>query len=110
MDNLLLSKMTHRCTITEKAMDGYGAETEATLFTDQACLFEWQNQVIVDKGEKITINGLLFLPPIDLDVNCDRYTFTQTSPETRPVGHNYQIMPMHNPNNGELHHYEIWMR
>ena len=110
-DNLFLSKMTHKCTISEKGMDGYGKETEVVLFSNQVCFFEWQQQVIIDeKKEKVQINGFIFLPPIDIDVNCERYTFTQTFPEIRDVGYNYQIMPLHDPNTGVLHHYEVWMR
>jgi len=110
-DTLFNSKMTHKCTIKEKSMDGDGKDTSVTLFSNQPCYFEWQSQVISRDGkELVSINGILFLPPIDIDVNCKSYTFTQTYPEARDMGNNYQILALHDPRDGTLHHFEIWMR
>lgn len=110
-DNLFLSKMTHKCTIATSHADKLGMTTDTTLFTNQPCFFEWQSQVIItEKGEKVAINGLLFLPDIVLDVDCRTYKITQTFPENRTFGNNYQIIPLHDPNTGILHHYEVWMR
>jgi hypothetical protein len=109
---LFNSKMTHRCTIETLGTSGYGKKTVASTQTGVACLFDYQTQTMTKlDGEQVLVNGMCFLKSdASIDAEYRDYQFKQTSPTTRTNMEVFQIKVLTDPNDGSIHHYEVYFR
>lgn len=106
------SLMTHRCKIETLGISGYGEKTVASSQTSVPCLFDYQIQTMTKlDGEKVEVNGMCFLKSsASIDSEYRDYRFTQTSPVIRADMEVFQIKVLTDPNDGSIHHYEVYFR
>ena len=112
MYDLFDEKMTMLCTI-KKIVENVSMDAESydlVVYTDIPCFYEEQEFTKLNEhGQVVRFSGCIyFKADAPIDIEHPKHEFFITSPIARSGIKTYQINKLNNPNDGTLHHFEVW--
>lgn len=104
--------MTHTLTLIKRARNSAGDFYNVSSETGVKGFVEYGNHLITtDKDEEKKATAIVyFMDDLNIDIEHDYWMIDQTAPQNRPNMEVLKIDPIDDPQTGETHHYEIYVR